>query len=211
MTFGSVRLASGDRPYLSRTCADWLVGVKPAAYLLIVKSNQPTLHHQLATLPWHPAVAPCRGTRSPSPTTPATAATAAWNSAARQVTTVAGLRHPGHARHPPGPAAAQPPLAHRDRRARGRQPHRRQPSPARLADWIRGHWAIQALHHIRDTTFGEDACQVRTGTAPRAMASLHNLANGILRAHDWRNIAPALRRNARDATRVQPLLAITSP
>jgi predicted transposase YbfD/YdcC len=47
-----------------------------------------------------------------------------------------------------------------------------QASPARLADWIRGHWGIEALHHIRDVTFAEDACQARTGTAPRAMASL---------------------------------------
>jgi predicted transposase YbfD/YdcC len=86
-----------------------------------------------------------------------------------------------------------------------------QASPARLADWIRGHWGIEALHHIRDTTFGEDASQVRTGTAPRAMASLRNLAIGILRAHGHRNIAATLRRNARDATRVLPLLGITSP
>jgi hypothetical protein len=32
-----------------------------------------------------------------------------------------------------------------------------QDSPARLADLLRGHWAIEALHHIRDTTFAEDA------------------------------------------------------
>jgi hypothetical protein len=53
--------------------------------------------------------------------------------------------------------------------------------------------------------------QVRTGTVPRAMASLRNLAIGILQAHGHRNIAAALRRNARDATRVLPLLGITSP
>src|SRR6266545_1634985 len=47
-----------------------------------------------------------------------------------------------------------------------------QASPARLADWIRGQWGIEALHHLRDVTFAEDASQVRTGTAPRAMASL---------------------------------------
>jgi hypothetical protein len=57
-------------------------------------------------------------------------------------------------------------LAHRDR-VRGHQPHRR-PGPPR------GHWGIEALHHIRDVTFAEDACQIRTGTAPRAMASLRN-------------------------------------
>jgi hypothetical protein len=42
------------------------------------------------------------------------------------------------------------------------------------------------------------------------MASLRNLAIGILRQHGYRSIA-ALRRNARDATRVLPLLGITSP
>ena len=67
------------------------------------------------------------------------------------------------------------------------------------------------MHHIRDTTFAEDASQARTGTTPRAMASLRNLAIGILHVHGHRNIAAALRRNARDATRVLPLLGITSP
>lgn len=46
-----------------------------------------------------------------------------------------------------------------------------QAGPAELAGCIRGHWAIEALHHIRDVTYAEDASQVRTGNAPRAMAS----------------------------------------
>jgi len=41
------------------------------------------------------------------------------------------------------------------------------------------------------------------------MASLRSLAIGILRRQGHRNIAAALRRNARDATRVLPLLGIT--
>jgi hypothetical protein len=86
-----------------------------------------------------------------------------------------------------------------------------QASPARLADYVRGHWAIEALHHNRDTTFAEDASQVRTGTVPRAMASLRDLAIGILYAQGDRNIAAALRRNDRDTTRVLPLLGLTSP
>jgi hypothetical protein len=53
----------------------------------------------------------------------------------------------------------------------------------------------------RDVTLAEDASQVRTGNAPRAMASLRNLVVGILRLHGQANIAAALRRNARDATR----------
>jgi hypothetical protein len=40
------------------------------------------------------------------------------------------------------------------------------------------------------------------------MASLRNLVIGILRRHGHRNIAAALRRNARDATPVPPLLSI---
>jgi hypothetical protein len=51
---------------------------------------------------------------------------------------------------------------------------------------------------------------LRTGTAPRAMASLRNLAIGILRLHRRPNIAAALRRNARDATRPLALLGVTS-
>ena len=82
---------------------------------------------------------------------------------------------------------------------------------ARIGKEFRGHWAIEALHHLRDTTFAEDASQTRTGTAPRAMARLPNLAIGILRLHGWRNIAAALRHNARDATRLLPLLGVTSP
>ena len=58
-------------------------------------------------------------------------------------------------------------------------------------------------------TFAEDASRVRAGTIPRAMASLRNLAIGILRRQGHCNIAAALRRNARDATRVLPFLGIT--
>jgi hypothetical protein len=47
-----------------------------------------------------------------------------------------------------------------------------QASPARLADLLRGHWAIEALHHVRDTTFCEDSSQTRTGAAPNVMATL---------------------------------------
>jgi hypothetical protein len=52
------------------------------------------------------------------------------------------------------------------------------------------------------------ASQTSTGTAPRAMASQRNLAIGILCARGDRNIAAALRRNA---TRILPLLGVTSP
>jgi hypothetical protein len=44
---------------------------------------------------------------------------------------------------------------------------------------------------IRDTTFAEDASQVRIGNAPWAMASLRNLAIGILGARGTRPRGPA--------------------
>ena len=51
-----------------------------------------------------------------------------------------------------------------------------------IARRVRGHWGIEnKIHHVRDTTYAEDASRVRTGTAPRAMASLRNLAIGALR------------------------------
>ena len=55
-----------------------------------------------------------------------------------------------------------------------------QAGPARLADLLRGHWAIEALHHLRDVTFAEDACQVRTGSGPHVMATLRNLVIEVL-------------------------------
>jgi len=67
-----------------------------------------------------------------------------------------------------------------------------QASPARLADLIRGYWAIEnGLHYVRDVTFAEDASQVRTGSGPSVMACLRNLAIGALsRAGQPRRRAP---------------------
>ncbi|MET9069276.1 ISAs1 family transposase [Streptosporangium sandarakinum] len=62
---------------------------------------------------------------------------------------------------------------------------------AQLAALIRGHWSIEALHHIRDVTYREDASQIRTGAAPRIMVSLRNLAIGLARLIGWTNIAAA--------------------
>ncbi len=84
-----------------------------------------------------------------------------------------------------------------------------QAGPAELASHIRGHWHIEALHHIRDVTYTEDASQIRTGNTPRAMATLRNLAIGLLRHAGQSNIAKALRHNARNHRRPLLLLGIT--
>jgi predicted transposase YbfD/YdcC len=69
----------------------------------------------------------------------------------------------------------------------------RDATAAQLAALMRGHWAVEALHHVRDTTYAEDASRVRTATAPRAMASLRNTAISLLRLRGWKNIAAANR------------------
>jgi predicted transposase YbfD/YdcC len=78
--------------------------------------------------------------------------------------------------------------------------------PARLAQLIKDHWAVEALHHVRDTTFAEDASQLPTGNAPRTMASWRNLAIGTLRLAGATSIAAGLRSNARDPRRPLTLL-----
>lgn len=69
--------------------------------------------------------------------------------------------------------------------------------PATLAGWVQGHWGIEnRLHYVRDTTFGEDGSQVRTGQAPRIMATCRNIAISLLRLAGWHNIAAGLRHHA---------------
>jgi predicted transposase YbfD/YdcC len=67
-------------------------------------------------------------------------------------------------------------------------------SPQRILELNRGHWSIEnKLHWVRDVTFDEDRSQIRTGNAPRVMASLKNLAISILRRCGATNIAKTLR------------------
>src|SRR5262249_62412894 len=55
-------------------------------------------------------------------------------------------------------------------------------------------WAAEnRLHWVRDVTFHEDHSQLRTGTAPRALASNRNLAISAFRLAGRANIAHARR------------------
>ena len=71
-----------------------------------------------------------------------------------------------------------------------------------LNAYARGHWTVEnRLHWTRDVTFHEDDSQLRTGTAPRAMASFRNLALNTFRLAGRANIAHA-RRDLHDRTDV---------
>jgi predicted transposase YbfD/YdcC len=79
--------------------------------------------------------------------------------------------------------------------------------PATLAAWVRSHWHIEnKLHWVRDVTYQEDKSLVRTGNAPRVMATLRSLAISLLRLDGHASIAAANRHHARDPQRTLNLL-----
>ncbi len=47
---------------------------------------------------------------------------------------------------------------------------------------------------MRDVTFREDASQIKTGSRPRVMATLRNLAIGLIRQAGHTKIAATIRR-----------------
>jgi predicted transposase YbfD/YdcC len=71
-----------------------------------------------------------------------------------------------------------------------------QAGPGDLLAYLRGHWAIEMHHYVRDVVFGEDASRI--GGAHRAMAAVRNTVAGILHLHRIPNIAAQLRANHRD-------------
>lgn len=74
--------------------------------------------------------------------------------------------------------------------------------PAHLNHYTRQHWCVEnRLHWVRDMTFREDSSQLRTGTAPRAMATFRNLAVSTIRFAGRANIAHT-RRDLHDRTDV---------
>lgn len=67
-------------------------------------------------------------------------------------------------------------------------------SPQRLMALIRTHWHIEnRLHYVRDVTFHEDACPIRQPKRQRFLASLNNLAIGLIRQGHF-NYIPEARR-----------------
>jgi predicted transposase YbfD/YdcC len=183
--------------YLAERGADWI---------LTVKGNQPTLHQQLAGLPWRAVPDAARDTGS--------------GHGRREIRSLKVLTVSTGIDFPDAAQAIQI----RRRRHRLDQPKRfttetvyaitnlrvHQARPPQLAAWIRRHWHIEnQIHWIRDVTYDEDRSQIRTGTGPQVMAALRNAAIGALRVTGATNIAAANRHHARDTTRPLALLGIT--
>jgi predicted transposase YbfD/YdcC len=168
-----------------------------ADYVMTVKGNMPTLYRKLKKLPWAaiPATsAVCTGHGRRARRTIKVMLVPAWiefDGAAQ----VAQLRRTVTRNGKKTVEVVY--LITSDRDA----------GPATLAAWVRGHWHIEnKLHWVRDVTYQEDKSLVRTGNAPRVMASLRSLAISVLRLDGHTNIAAANRHHARDPQRTLKLL-----
>ena len=168
-----------------------------AAYLMTVKGNMPTLYRQLKKLPWTgiPAVS--------------TVSTGHGRRARRTIKAALAPAWIGF------DGAAQVAQLRRTVTRKGKKTVEVvylitsdcDADPATLAAWVRSHWHIEnKLHWVRDVTYQEDKSLVRTGNAPRVMATLRSLAISLLRLHDHTNIAAANRHHARDPQRTLKLL-----
>ncbi|BAU86659.1 transposase [Streptomyces laurentii] len=172
----------------------------------MIKTNQPTAYSRLAALPWRDI--PVRHTASTS---------AHGRRESRSIKTCAIADQLGGTAFPHARPAIR---VHRRRKPTGERETREsvyavtsldahQTGPADLAAGIRGHWGVEnSSRHIRDVTFGEDASTVHTGTAPRAMATLRNLAIGVLRTLGADNIAKTTRAIRDEPGRALPILGI---
>ena len=78
-----------------------------------------------------------------------------------------------------------------------------------LATAARGHWDIEALHHVRDTTMREDAQRLRAGTSAQVMAAVRNAAVAVLRLAGFTSTAPGRRWAARNPARPIAALGLT--
>jgi predicted transposase YbfD/YdcC len=170
---------------------------RDADYVMTVKGNMPTLHRQLKKLPW------------------------ACIPAVSSVSTDHGRRVRRTVKAALAPAwigfagAAQVAQVRRTVTKKGKKTVEvvylitsdRHADPATLAAWVRGHWEIEnKLHWVRDVTYQEDKSLVRTGNAPRVMATIRSLAISLLRLDGHDNIAAANRHHARDPQRTLKLL-----
>jgi predicted transposase YbfD/YdcC len=80
--------------------------------------------------------------------------------------------------------------------------------PAELARLCSGQWQLEVLHFLRDTLYAEDASRVRTGSGPRVMAALRNLAIGAHRLAGHTGITEATRWAGRAMHRPFDLLGL---
>ena len=188
-----------------RATADYLHR-RGADFVLPVKDNQPGLFDALDALPWRDV--PVAHTATDRGHGRIDTRTIQVHGRARRPAVPA--RQPGlpdrAARHRPGRHAAV-----RHRRARRHQPGRRPaPAPQTIAALVRGQWAIESLHWLRDTLYREDNSTVRTRSGPGPWPRCRNLAVGALHLAGRHDTTEATRWASRDMGRPFTILGLTS-
>jgi len=185
-----------DAMHTQHDTAQVILG-RGAGYVMTVKANMPALYRQLKKLPWAAV--------------PAVSAVST-DHGRRARRTIKAVLAPAWVEFE---GAAQVAQLRRTVTKNGKKTVEvvylitsdRDAGPATLAAWVRGHWEIEnKLHWVRDVTYQEDKSLVRTGNAPRVMASLRSLAISLLRLDGQINIAAANRHHARDPQRTLQLL-----
>jgi predicted transposase YbfD/YdcC len=82
-------------------------------------------------------------------------------------------------------------------------------TPADLGRNVRGQWAVETLHLVRDTLYQEDSSRVRRGSRPRVMATLRNTALSLIRLAGWRKVTAATEYYRTHPTDALHLLGLT--
>ncbi|MFG3296583.1 ISAs1 family transposase [Streptomyces sp. NPDC048179] len=197
-------VVTADAMHTQREHAHHIVAAS-GHYLLVVKGNQQKLRKQIKRLPW-----------SEIPLQGRTTTTDHGRREIRRLkacTVTPGLRFP-HAVQ--AIQIKRRRVNHQTGRVQTKTVYAvtsltpEQADPARLAELVQDHWSVEALHHVRDVTYGEDASRIRTDTAPRLMATLRNLAIGLIRQAGWHNIAAATGHYRSRPEHALTLLKITS-
>jgi predicted transposase YbfD/YdcC len=159
-------VVTSDALHTVRANLDWLVTEKKAQYIAIVKRNQPLLHAQITALPWrHVPVGNLTRDRGHG----------------RAETRTLKAAHVSHLDFPHACQAIKITRWRQDI-ATGKTTRQAvyaitslasaDATACDLARLVREHWSIEAHHHIRDVTFGEDTSASRTGSGPANLATI---------------------------------------
>ena len=164
-----------DALHTVRANLDWLVSEKNAHYIAIVKRNQPLLHAQVSALPWRqvPAGSATRERghgRAETRTLKAAHVSGLDFPHARQAIKITRWRQDTSA----GTASRQTVYAVTSLTSA-------EATMQDLARLAREQWSIEAHHHVRDVTFGEDTATNRTGSGPVNLATIRAAITAALK------------------------------
>jgi predicted transposase YbfD/YdcC len=195
-------VVTADALHCQRATAEY-VHRRGADFILPVKDNQPSLFDALDALPWRD--------------TPVTCAAADRGHGRIETRTIQVLDAPGDL---PFPHVSQAYLIERHVTALNGTPlsdvaalgvtslDATRASPQTIAALVRGQWAIESLHWLRDTLYREDNSTIRTRSGPRAMATLRNLAVGALHLAGRHDTTEATRWASRNMDRPFTILGL---